>query len=455
MLRADPLPHDAAHARIDAASGRREHEHDHQHHGARHSTTLTPSPVAVNARAVYDWRMPPWSLPRRLGFRFAFAYVVLYFMPFPFEWIPGAVYVAQAWRAGCVRLVLGVAHLFGIAVKQVPDGTGSGDTTYSWLQAGCMLALAIVATAAWSIADRRRARYDRLEAGLRLYARGALAVAMLSYGLAKLFVAQFPFPSAGQLAQPLGELSRQRLLWVSMGASPAYSVFTGAAETLGGLLLLFNRTVPLGALVSFACLANVVALNFCYDVPVKQYSMQLLLLSMFLLAPSLPALATVVCPRPTAPSPRWLTIGRFALAAWLVFAVTRVGLDERQFARGVEKGTLDPLAGTWFRDETDAASWRRLDVTFYVDRLSLLAHRGDDTTARFRFAPDELRQKVTLTPPGGGAPTTFALAQPDRDHLVLDGVVNGVASTLRWHRAAATPWPLATEHGFHFVTERP
>jgi len=398
--------------------------------------------------------MPPWSLPRRIAFRFAFSYIVLYFMPFPFGWIPVAEYIARAWRAGCDHLVRGVARLVGVAITQGPDG-GSGDTAYSWLQAGCMLALAALATVLWSIVDRRRERYDRLEAGLRLYARGALAMAMLSYGLAKLFVAQFPFPSAGLLAQPLGELSRQRLLWVYMGASPAYSVFTGAAETVGGLLLLFNRTVPLGALVSFACMANVVALNFCYDVPVKQYSTHLLVLSMFLAAPSLPALVAIICPRPTAPSRRWPTIARFALTAWLVVAVTRVGLEERDDARSLEKGTLDPLAGSWLPDGSDGASWRRLDVTFYVDRLSLLVHHADDTTARFRFTPDEARQHVTLSSPKSGAPITFALAQPDRDHLVLDGTLAGAATTLRWHRAAPAPWPLAAEHGFHFVTNLP
>jgi len=49
----------------------------------------------------------------------------------------------------------------------------------------------------------------------------------------------------------------------------------------GGMLLLFRRTVTLGAIASAAALLNIVLLNFCYDVPVKLYSAHLLLMALF------------------------------------------------------------------------------------------------------------------------------------------------------------------------------
>jgi hypothetical protein len=75
------------------------------------------------------------------------------------------------------------------------------------------------------------------------------------------------------------------LLWTFMGASDAYSRFTGFGELLGGVLLCARCTTLLGALVSFAVMSHVVALNFCYDVPVKLFSSHLVLTCLFLIAP--------------------------------------------------------------------------------------------------------------------------------------------------------------------------
>jgi hypothetical protein len=44
---------------------------------------------------------------------------------------------------------------------------------------------------------------------------------------------------------------------------------------------------PRGALVSIGVMSPVVALNFCYDVPVKLYSSHLLAMKVFLILPDL------------------------------------------------------------------------------------------------------------------------------------------------------------------------
>jgi hypothetical protein len=68
-----------------------------------------------------------------------------------------------------------------------------------------------------------------------------------------------------------------------MGYSTAFTFFGGCAELLPAVFLLFRRTALLGSLLAFAVMLNIVMLNFCYDVPVKLYSLNLLLLSMFLI----------------------------------------------------------------------------------------------------------------------------------------------------------------------------
>ena len=84
------------------------------------------------------------------------------------------------------------------------------------------------------------------------------------------------------------------LLWTFMGASRAYTIFGGLGELTGGLLLLWRRTTTLGALVVIAVMTNVVMLNFSYDVPVKQYSVHLVLMALYLLLPEARRLANLL-----------------------------------------------------------------------------------------------------------------------------------------------------------------
>jgi hypothetical protein len=112
-----------------------------------------------------------------------------------------------------------------------------------------------------------------------------LGLTMLAYCLYKVIPSQFVAPSAISLDRRLGDMSPMGLLWTFMGFATPYMVFGGALEMLGGLLLLFQRTRVLGAVVAAGVLANVVMLNFCYDVPVKQFSVMLLLVALVLLTP--------------------------------------------------------------------------------------------------------------------------------------------------------------------------
>ena len=138
--------------------------------------------------------------------------------------------------------------------------------------------------------DRRRPNYQTLYAHLRLLVRFTLAFTMLSYGFAKLYPLQFVPPFMTTLTETYGESSPMGILWTFMGASAAYTRFCGMAEVTAGLLLLFRRTTVVGALVATGAMLNVAALNFCYDVPVKLYSVHLVLMSIFLLIPESMAL---------------------------------------------------------------------------------------------------------------------------------------------------------------------
>ena len=79
-----------------------------------------------------------------------------------------------------------------------------------------------------------------------------------------------------------------------MGSSTTYVVLAGVAETVGGALLLFPRLATLGALIVVPVMANVVLMNFCYDIPVKIHSSHILGLTLFLLLPEARRLADVI-----------------------------------------------------------------------------------------------------------------------------------------------------------------
>ncbi len=108
------------------------------------------------------------------------------------------------------------------------NSVGSRDTTANYVQLLCCLVTAALVTAVWSVLDRRRRNYQRLNEWFRLYLRMVLAAIMISYGAAKLFAALMPEPNLSTLLEHAGDSSPMHMLWTLMGASPIYSFFAGA-----------------------------------------------------------------------------------------------------------------------------------------------------------------------------------------------------------------------------------
>lgn len=227
----------------------------------------------------------PWPLWQRVLFRFFFVYFALQIAPW--DWfgdVPGVPFVLRLYDSAndwAVRTAN--ARLFHVRETLVPVN-GSGDTSYAWAQFTLYLTLAAIAALVWTILDRRRPQYERLAWWLRLVVRYYIAAAALSYGIIKLFVLQMPFPTLSQLATPLGDFLPMRFSWMFIGYSTPYEVFSGAMETVAGLLLLYRRTITAGLLAATGAFMNVVMINLAYDVPVKLYASHLLFSCLFLLA---------------------------------------------------------------------------------------------------------------------------------------------------------------------------
>lgn len=402
---------------------------------------------------------------RRFIFRFAAAYLIFYNLPFPLGLnsdTPTWAYktYAKLWQA----IVPWVSeHLLRMGRTSLPDFINS-DAMGGWVRAGCCLALSVLGALVWVFFDRHRRQDGRIHQLVRVYVRYVLAAAMLSYGLSKVVGMQFPFPDLSRLQQTYAETSPTSLLWTFMGYGTAYSVLAGTAELAGGLLLLFQRTITLGALVVTAVMTNVIMLNFCYDVQVKLYSMHLLLFAIFLLGPDLKRLADVfVFNRPVAAVPlvrvwpaRWMATGELVLkmliVGWIFFENAAPSL---QFAVRQYNSAKSEMHGiyeveTFSRDGqvvapllTDTNCWRSVEINRDGDGWV----RRMDSTYFFGFSSktDRTAGRLTLNAGGerwGTSPIVMAYSQEAPDRLRLVGKFDGAEISLLLRRVDEEKLPL-------------
>lgn len=417
---------------------------------------------------------PEWSTGKRMLFRYLCSYLFLFNFPFPLGYIPYAMVpfdpVLNLREKGILwmgRLVFG--H------ETLPHPTGSGDTAHDWADFFFRLLLAAVITLVWSLLDRKRREYVRLHEWLRVYVRFSLAAAMISYGAFKLIPSQMPAPGVDRLLQPLGDSSPMGLLWTLMGASAAYSIFTGASEMLGGLLLVTRRTTLLGALVCIGVMANVVMLNFSYDVPVKLYSSHLLFEAIVLAAPDFRRLANaLVFNRPAEPAPirplfqrAWLNRAGLVLRTLLVGFLAWQSLNTSATNRArysQEARAKAPLHGIWDVDEltidgqvrppliTDEQRWQR--VVFGIPG-QMAVFRMNDFRDRYNVEVDEKKKTLAMTDRfNPERKNTVAWHQPAPDRLTLEGTFDGKKIRARMHRTEP-PELLLLTRGFHWVSEYP
>ena len=400
--------------------------------------------------------------------RVGIVYVVLYNLPGPAGLVPGLGELFE--RAERWLVVPAGRWLFGRTLTIFP--AGSGDTTYNYVELVVELALAALIATGWQIAVRNRAVSPRTRDHTLMFIRYMLGGTMLSYGWFKLIPTQMPAPGPARLLQTVGDMSPMGLLWTFMGASLAYQMFAGLAEVLGGVLLFWRRTTLLGALILTGVLLNVVALNFCYDVPVKLFSMHLLAMALVLVAPHVPRLVNLfLLNRPTVPielrpfPAQRVWVRRTALAAKILivlfYAVVPIVMS---YQAAGSYGVLAPrhaLAGSYrvtaftrtrapegapVDDAT--ARWTRLGVDGLGE--ALMVQRADGTTLRAPLTIDAGRGVWTFQAPEYGA-VRLAYRVAAGGVVTLDGTIGTGPVEI-----VLTPQDsLLLGRGFHWINEYP
>jgi hypothetical protein len=436
-------------------------------------STTTDAPASdVHASAATPPAPQPWW--RRFGLRLVCAYLFLYSWPFPLNVVPPDV---LPWFASALQrttgwwneLVLAAARLVHVEVPAMPGG--SGDTTFNYVELPVRLALAALVAVVWTLLPRRvsDARWRQL---LVLHVRFVVALAMLGYGFAKVFPGQFPPPSLDRLTSTYGESSPMGLLWTFMGASQPYTIFGGALEVLGGVLLLFRPTAVLGALVSAGVLLNIVALNLCYDVPVKLYSSHLFLMAVLVALPDarrllVAGLGRAVPPRAELPLATSMPgrVAVYTLYAAFLFAITWNQVTDVRQTLAFAATPPTPVSGLWLVESRtidgelrtplpEPADPRSFSFTNFGS-VTIRDHAGG--AERFRYTLDEGQRTLALTPFGTPtepvAPRTFTWERQD-DTLVLRET--SASPVVEWHlRERPASSFLLMERGFHWINEFP
>lgn len=431
-------------------------------------TPLEPTPTVAPSHEPV-----PWSLARRIAFRFVCAWLVLVFGLDVLAALPLISIVPQWLGEAYAPLLEWVgAHVLHTAAPAVDHPNGAGDKTVFWTYQFCVLGLALGTTIVWSLVDRRRTHYRTAHDRLRVYVRYTLAVTMLGYGFAKLLPSQFPDLGLARYIEPYGEFSPMGVLWSFMSTSHAYGFFTGMAETTGALLLFWRRTTTLGALVTVGALANVVALNMTYDVTVKGYSIQLLLAALFLAAADVPRLWAVLVRHAAVPAaPLGTTtlgplppVARLVLKSLLVATLVGYGFYGvwSYWHASYAPGTEPALFGIYEVERyvrngaeraplvTDSVRWRRV----VIDRgQRLTVQMMSDSLRRFRVQIDTTTHAVSFTKASDSTfKAALTYARVDANHLRLAGRVAGDSIELGLRRLDHTRFPLVSR-GFHWIQD--
>lgn len=207
-----------------------------------------------------------WSRSKLIGFRFVFVFSLLAIAETyePWSVVP---YVGRFLSTVLDDVLTKIAtaaaiHLFHVSgIAATSHATDSRDTALSWVTMLLIAATSAVATAIWSVVDRRRRNHVTAAVWLRYLVRIALIFIMLRYGIFKVFPLQMSRPSLGVLNEPSGQSSPMTLLWTLIGLKPSRQIASGLMETACELLLVFRRTALIGTLVGIVVMANVALLT--------------------------------------------------------------------------------------------------------------------------------------------------------------------------------------------------
>lgn len=404
-----------------------------------------------------------WNVLQRIAFRFFFTLCIVTIVPiisnllwqYPIEW------------AG--------QYFFNEHVTSHPSG--SGDTLYDFYDITIKLIVSVIVTLIWSILDRKRLSYNTLLYWQEVYVRYYLAFFFIIYGFMKVIKLQFGHPGLSQLLIPLGNKSPMGLAWTFIGFSDTYTIFSGVCEVLAAVFLIYRKTRTLGALFGFGVMLNVFLMNMSYDIPVKLFSLQLVLLSLFLLLLDYKRLLNVfilnkaVFPQRSQPPFRhkWANLTTRVVKG--IAIVGGIGLTVFNNLQSRELyGDLaakPAMYGIYEVEElirnndtiapnlNDTTYWRYLVLDKYNASVFGMKTSNYDDLTYYLYKTDTIKKEIAFLQYNDSTEVgRLKYAKVNKNHIVFEGKVKGSNLKLYTVKKTEKDFPLMSR-GFHWVNEYP
>lgn len=274
--------------------------------------------------------------------------------------------------------------------------------------------------------------------------------------------------------QPYGNSSPMGLAWTFLGFSKGYNLFMGLAE-VAAILLLFRRTVTAGAILTLMTTANVMAVNYFYDVPVKIVSTALFVLTLFLLIPNIKRLLKFffsgkAVSLPVMPAPvirkKWLRITGYVVKYVVIAYVVVVGTIEiatsaKEYGDAAPK---TPLYGAYFVKSfvvnndtvpplmTDSTYWRHLIIQWgEYAQIKFL----NDTTRGYSMKIDTVARTLYLKQRLDTMNKSLLSYQMvDEKNMLLKGTIKNDSVAILLNRKTDKDFRLMNR-GFRWINEFP
>lgn len=402
-----------------------------------------------------------WTLPQKISFRFVFILFLLFIISFNNSVLP---IPDMAIAKLAAPMVTWISHnLLGLDFSPSPGLGGSGDTMFHYIMLLLVFIISVIGCFLWSFLDKTRPNYNRLLYWLTVMVRFYLGVMLIHYGIAKIIKTQFASPDLMRLISNYGDSSPMGLAWTFFGFSDGYNIFIGIAE-VSCALLLFRRTVTLGAIIALMVSANIMAVNYFFDVPVKIISTALVVMSIFLLAPNFYRLRDFflkggVASLKTLDAPmikeRWLLLTKTAFKYLLIIlciAPTVFITISRRNQFGDRAPRL-PLYGVYvvesFVSEIPVLKWEKLIIQRSVYSAIKIEN---NSTEYLNASVDTLKHQIEITFYDDTKTShKFSYKIIGDDHLELSGIYFDKPLTMKLKRQHFE----LTERQFNWISENP
>ena len=415
-----------------------------------------------------------WTTAQKILFRFFFVFFILYALLEPNGVIPFSDSLVEFYLHPMVLFVPWLAmHLFHMKIIVNSYGSGSGDRTFDYFIYFSIIIISAISCLIWSINSKNTNNYNKLLYWVYTVVRYYAGITMLCYGGVKVIKLQFAGPTPMRLLEPVGDLSPFSLAWTYMGHSVGFNYFAGIAEVSCGLLMFWRRTTTLGAIMGFVIAGNIVAINYCFDVPVKLLSTTLTLMFTFLLVKDSRRLINVLLTNKTALpadlSPhrfraRWknvtLTTVKYVLIAFVIIGDAYTFIDAgvkygdnakkpplygvynvQYFIRN--KDTLPPLT-------TDTSRWSNLMMNKFDNGAVKLMN---DSVRYYSIKQDSVKHLLKINTYADTVHKyTFKYTVIKPNVLVLDGTWKKDSIQVRLVKRDMKSFTLLNR-SFHFVNE--